>query len=325
LEQVDISLADSHKYVRISIYKKNSMPENITSNNTQNVEKYRDLEGITLNKLSFGLWWVKNRSGLRKTLITFLIIICSVSWGYTLINWGYYYAVGYQLDEQMTAQLVQTSTVHQSYLLSKAAKPAIVQQVGVIENDGMYDLYAILKNINTKHIGQLSYCFMSGTEELSCGKDFILPGEQKYFLALAKDLERRPSSINFRINRQQWSKLNPHDYPNWSRYRSAHLDFPIGETDFIPAVDSERSEKLKLNLLKFSITNNTPYNYYEAPLNIVIFRRGKIVGVSRYVIKYFDSNMTEDIEITWPGAIMTVDEVEIIPDINIIDESVYSS
>jgi thymidylate kinase len=50
---------------------------------------------------------------------------------------------------------------------------------------------------------------------------------------------------------------------------------------------------------------------------------GKIVYLDRYLADNLTSQENRNIQITWPGAIGDITSVSILPDVNILDQSVY--
>ncbi|MBD3247975.1 hypothetical protein GF382_01635 [Candidatus Falkowbacteria bacterium] len=292
--------------------------------NKVDINKYQDLEGVSMNKLSFGLWWVRNKSKLKLSLIIILITASVVSWGYTIFQWSYYFAVLRSQDEEMVRIMAETTTVPVVYLKARSAKNVSISSVYMLEGGGKHDLYTLVQNPNERHLGRLPYCFIKGAENIDCSETFVLPGQTKYILSLAHEFSSRPKNVKLNINNITWTRIDPHEIPNWQAFQEDHLDFLIEDVSFTPASQNELTEKVNLNLLNFSITNNTPYSYYEMPLNIVLKRGNRVVAVNKYVIKDFGSNKKEDISLNWPGHIGSITEAEINADINILRQDIYS-
>lgn len=282
-----------------------------------------DVSGVSMKNLETGLWWVRNRGNLKKSLIVILIIICVGTVGYSLFNFGYYLIKGMWDDKKMVTDMVNTTTVSPDFLAQRAAQNLSLSPVGMIEGDGVYDIYISIRNPNPKHWGTFSYCFMSGEKELQCGNDFILPGEKKFVMALGTKSAVRPSNVKFSLNKIDWKKLNPHIIPDWEKYKNEHLQIELKDVSFKPAGLSDLSEKIGLNTLSFSITNSSAYGFWDAPLSIVLYRSNRIVGISRYSLKELSSYDAKTVQITWPGDLSGVNDIDIVPDINIMDIGNY--
>lgn len=282
-----------------------------------------EIEGVSMSKLKTGLWIAKYRHRLWQIFILLLVAVSVISWGYTIYGFGSYLLVGMNQDSQMMKDFVKNGVIGHEYLVKMEAKDLIVSETRILSNNGKYDLYALIKNPNLKYFGSFSYCFTVIGEEKSCGTDFILPGEQKYVLALAKDFTNRPSTAIFSITNHSWQRINNHNIPDWKKYRADRLNISVKNAVLTPADTNEISEKINLNTLSFTALNNSAFSYWEAPFTIILSGGGKIINVNRYVINDFISYDTREIKITWPGAISPVSSLSITPDINILDNGVY--
>jgi len=83
------------------------------------------------------------------------------------------------------------------------------------------------------------------------------------------------------------------------------------------------SDKMSLDALEYSIKNNTPYSYWEVPLNIVLFSNSRIVGVYKHSLDKFMSGSERSVRLVWEGNILKADEIKITPRLNILDSDIY--
>lgn len=282
-----------------------------------------DVSGVSMKNLETGLWWVKNRGNLKKCLIIFLLLICISTVGYSIFNFGYYFIKGMWDDKKMVADMVKTTTVTPDFLAQRSAQDMSLSSVGIIEGVGVYDIYVSVRNPNPKHWSAFSYCFMAGEKELECGDDFILPNDKKNIMALGLKSTVRPSNVKFVFTKINWMKINPHIIPNWEKYKRERLQIDIKDVSFKPANLSDLSEKIGINSLTFTAANTSAYGFWDAPLSIILSRSNRIVGVSRYSLKEFASYDNKTVQITWPGDLSGVNDIDILPDINIMNESNY--
>jgi hypothetical protein len=294
------------------------------SGNNSNLSRYEtDVSGVSMKNLEAGLWWVKNRGKLKKGVIAVLLAICVISVGYALFGFGHYFLKGMWDDRKLVSDLVNTTTVSPDFLEQRAAKDLSLSAISVLENGSTYDLYLSVQNPNPRHWGSFSYCFKTGEIELECGTDFLLPNEKKIISALGLKISSRPTNARFIINQIGWKKLSAHDIPDWSSYKNERLQIEIKNVSFKPAAASDLSEKISLNSLSFSASNRSAYGFWEAPLTIILYRSNRIVGISKYTLKELASYDTREINITWPGDLSGVNDIDIIPDINIMNEGNY--
>jgi hypothetical protein len=298
----------------------------ISNNNSKkvNLKRYEtDVEGVSMKKLEAGLWLIKNRGVFYKIFVGILAAAIIFGWGYSLYSWGNYLFAGMMNDARMMTDLVNSQIMDQASLVQRKAKDLTYSTIGSLITDGKYDLYASVRNLNDKHWGTFSYCFTTNTGEQACGKDFILPGETKYVASFAKVFKTAPVNVSFSISGIIWNRIDNHIIPDWNQYRKQRLNVSILNPVFAPGESSLAAEKITINNLSFTATNNSPFGYYEAPFFIVLSNGNQIVGVNKYVIQNFASFATKDVQIAWPGSIGSVSNITVMPEINIMDPSVY--
>ena len=188
-----------------------------------------------------------------------------------------------------------------------------------------YDIFSKISNPNSRYLCNIKYCFIFGNEnnEIECSESFIFPNETKYLLSLAKTFEQSPENLRFIIKDISWHRINLHKYPDWQNFYNEHLDIIIGNAKFKPTELSGLSEKIDLNSLEFTVYNNTAYNYWDVTFNIFLYSGNRIVGVNKYILQEFMSKEKRNIQISWSGRFSRVSDIEIIPEINVMDEDVY--
>jgi hypothetical protein len=294
------------------------------NNNNANLNRYEtDVTGVSMKTLEAGLWWAKNRRVLRITLITFLILVSIVTWGYSLYGLGSYLLVGMNADNQTIKNFMQSNLIGQNYLDQGLSKNLTLSSVGYLANDSKYDLYLQATNPNARWWTTFDYCFSRPNGEKSCGSDFILPGENKYILSLGQTFSADPGDINFSYNNVSWNKINNHVIADRTNYRAEHLNVAVKNQLFTPAESNAASEKISLNSLTFTLINNSAYSYWEMPMSIILTNGRRIVYINHYTISDFISYESRDVKITWPGTVSGVTNINITPDVNILDQGVY--
>jgi len=111
--------------------------------------------------------------------------------------------------------------------------------------------------------------------------------------------------------------------PDWNQYAASRLNFSIANINFSSASESGLSAKVPLNTLEFTITDLSPYSFYEVPVNILFYNGDNLVGVNNYLFKNFKAGETKRAELTWSGNLEGVKGVVIVPELNIIDSNIY--
>jgi hypothetical protein len=285
-----------------------------------NLERYHDPEGLTVDKMQFGLWLVENRLLLKKILLVILVGLCSIFWIYTMTGLFYYYVWGMNIDNKLANDLVLTRVNY----IRPAKVDLQIDPVQVFHDDNnRYDLAVKVTNPNKKYWAKISYNFTISDQDTDVQNNFILVNDTKYMLLLGKDLANAPNNVQFNLKTVNWQMLSPHNIPDWEKYRSDHMNINISDIKFTPAGSTILAEKLNLNDLQFTAANNSAYNYWAANFIITLFNGNQLVGVNEYMQDNFFANQTKKIDVTWAGIIGNVDNAVITPDVNIMDTSIY--
>lgn len=286
----------------------------------ERVQQFRDTEGLTTRQLNVGLWYIKNRKTFFIILVIVLGLTAFATVGYSLYQFSSYIFVGVDQDRQTYLDLTSSTSL-------------ITNKINVGNNvsysdarllpgkDNTYDLVAAITNSNPMVLVKLRYAFDVGGQTVGETEDFVLPGDTKYFMALNQDVPNASTSLI--IQNTSFIRLDRHKISDWDKYRSERLNFVITDAHFKTSTESGLSEKINLGQLDFKITNNTAFGYKTVPLAILLKSQGNIVAVNRYIINNFKSGEQKTVQMSWPGRLPNVTQVEILPDINITDDSVF--
>lgn len=306
-----------------SANEKNSSPEH--AQEKIDIYKYKDVEGgITTKQLDFSLWFLSSKKFFKKLFIFFLVVISAVSWSYSIYHIAYYLAKGMNDDRVLLSELAKNNLIGHDYILSISPQNISASSVLVFPlGDNRYDFLIELKNPNYNYWVDFDYCFFSDTQNIVCGEAFLMPGEKKHIIELAKEINSGSKNIRFTVDNISWQRTDLHKYPDWQNFVNYHLDIPMENIDFKSIAQSGLSDKVGYNSLYFTAFNKTPYNYWSVDFNILLKRSGKVVSVNKYNLQEFISGETREIEISWPGKLNNISDIEITPIINILDQNNY--
>lgn len=305
---------------------KKSIPDK-TAVRPINLEKYEDPEGLTLKKLNFGLWYVKHLPLFKKLGRLTLIIISVITWGLFFYTFGYYVLIGMRQDDNLLAQLANDNNghaIHQVVLKNRPAELQI-QPPTIFHNpvNSTYDFVSLVNNPNSRHWAHFVFFIYDNDKPIASSTGFILPQEQKYIMILGQKLSAKPALPKIVFTQIDWQRVNNKKIPNWAEFARLHLDFEIIDPVFIPPRRSTMSEKLPIGEISFTIRNNTPYNYQSVGLNILLWRRGQLVGANHHILDNVYSGHSYEIMMAWPGNVGNVDKVEVNPEIDITRDDIY--
>ncbi|PJA09536.1 hypothetical protein COX68_02630 [Candidatus Falkowbacteria bacterium CG_4_10_14_0_2_um_filter_41_15] len=291
-------------------------------NKNLDLNRYQDSGGITTKRLNLGLWIVSHRRQFILGVIGVLIGVSAIFYGYAIYNYVDYLFFGGKAERLAVEQMATVSPIDEQQRIKNAAQVLVGSVPQVFLNNDKYDFLAKVKNSNTNFFANFNYCFLDGATELACGSTFILPDETKYVTVFATALKYQPLNVELVVKDINWQRLDFHKYPDWKNFAISHLNFVIENAAFKTSDISGLSEKIGLDILEFDINNKTAYNYWEVPVNIILLSGGSPVAINHYVLPEFKSGDKKSVRISWPDSIPKPDQISVIPNLNIADESI---
>lgn len=283
-------------------------------------DQYKDLEGLSIKRLEFALWFTENKFKLYKLLAGILLFIGLVSWGYTLYSFGHYWIVGIDQDNLLANQIVRTSGIDHEYVVSVSAKNLLAGATQILgSTNGKYDLVAQIENANPRHWGLVTYHFVVNGTPTPKATTFILPSESKRLLQLGQEFTPAPSDAELVIDNVGWERISKKIIPDWPAFKANLLNFEITDKKFTPARTSGLSEKLSLSQLSFTAINHSPYNYLTVNFDAFIYVGPTLIGVNQFRVDNFQSDEKREIAANFLGQFSRADNIEIVPNVNILD------
>lgn len=285
--------------------------------------QFKDREGITVGRLNFGLWLIKHRRLFTVVFLVLLVILSVIFYSYAAYHYADYFFFSGKAERQAIDQLSQDSVLADLQSQKVVAKELQPGNVQVFNRSGRYDFLVKIVNPNTDFTASFNYCFLSGSETLGCASGFILPSESKYFPWLGQELKINPGVATLELRDLTWQRINAHQYPDWPAFAAERLRFAVASSTFKSAQESGLSEKIDLNTVQFSISNQSAYSYFAVPLTVVALSGIMPVGVNSYTVNNFLSGETRLVKMTWASSLPTVNKVEVYPSLNILSGDVY--
>jgi hypothetical protein len=287
----------------------------------ERLDRYSDTEGLSTRQLNIGLWYVRNKKKFFVILIILLILTAVGTIGYSLYQFSSYLIVGIPQDQQTYLDLTSATSLVTNKV--NVGNNISYSEVKMLPNqNNTMDLVAAVTNSSPSLSVRLKYYFVVDDKKIGEAEDFILPSDTKYLMSLNQAITSS-SLVNLVIEQTSFIRLDRHKVSDWNTYRSDRFNFLIENAKFTSGTDSGLSEKISLGQLDFKITNNSAFSYKTVPLAILLKSQGQIMAVNRYIINNFRSGEAKVIQLSWPGRVSSINEVEILPDINILDDTIY--
>lgn len=286
------------------------------------INEYRDTSGISTRRLDVGLWYLRHRKKFIVIFIAVLALTAASTIGYSLYKFSDYVFFGRFEDQKIYLELTSGS----SFVTSKtnAGNNLSYSEVRILPSSAnRHDVVAAVTNTNDRSVVNISYYFDINGEKIGAAQDFIFPGDTKYLMALGQSITAVNPRANLVIEDVSFGRIDRHAISDWAKYRADRLDFLIKDAVFKAGVESGLSEKVSLGELNFDITNQSAYGYKTVKLAILLKSRGEVAAATYYWLDNFRSGENRQIRLTWPGHLPVIDQVDIVPDINILDDNVY--
>lgn len=308
----------------------NQVPNN-QKPQTVDLNRYQNLDDVTMKRLETGLWFLKNKPLFVQVGIGALAAFGALTCLYALWGFGSYLMFGMQEDDRNILLMANTSGADHEYVKQMVARDLEVFSTSILESStargasSRFDFVTEVKNINPRHYGKISYAYLVNGVEYDAGEQFILPGGSKHLMLLGQEMSARPLSAQLILKKQEWKRPDGKivNINNWQQFQDERLDIKVSDVKFTPPRASGLSEKLNLAQLDFSVTNNTAYNYWRAYLDILLYNHGQLVGVNRYSVDKLKSGEVRPIQISWPGTLVNLTKADVFPEIDIMDQSNY--
>lgn len=268
------------------------------------------------------LWWVEHREKLGNLGIILLVIFdaCLV----LFVAWSLVDAFLISSGSEQRAVIESVSMNQEdlrAYTESNAALPMNVAPVSVFPSvNNKYDFYTQLENQNADWWAEFDYQFVFDGGATIVKKGFILPESKKSVAELAFVSTTGASNIQFQFQNVSWHRIDHHvisDYTKWSEDR---LGLEIKE----PTISQDVSVNSQgLFRTTFTVKNNTAFNFYNPTFYLLLKRGESVTGVNKTDLQMLAAGETQNVVVNWFGTIASASQVEVVPDLNLFDPSLY--
>ena len=269
------------------------------------------IHDLSEQQLKFGYWFLTHAEQLKKFLTGFVVFICVIVWG--LAGWGLFkYLRDLPQDKAITAGIVKTTVNYEDFRKRHQPLDLQISAVEIIyTGKNKYDFLAILYNPNQKRgIVELKYRFKAESFITPTATVTILPEQKVYLLSLANESPRRLDQATVEIVGLRWQSLT----------EKTDLVSPLVTIEDVSFISQPTGSGLKLF---FTAQNNLLKNLWEVNFQAVLTGAGRIVGVGELKVEGLLAGEKRAIEMNWFEPLPRVNDVEIIPVVNIYNPENY--
>lgn len=267
-------------------------------------------------QLGIAYWYVTNKTMLKNILTVFLIVVIVILVAYNLYLLIFNFVI-YQKDYQTA--LNDFITANSSYVaLRQLSLPQAIQigQIKAFADSQGYDLVVEIANPNQIWWATFDYQFQIGSALTDKRKGFVFPGERKNLIDLGVEQGNLASQLV--LTNLNWQKEI--DFVNLYREK---FQFDIANVQYIAARELGVGEEIPVSRVTFEVINDSAYNYKNISFLVFLMSGDNIVGVNKIVASTLSSGEAKSLAVTFFQRLPKVTSAEIIPEINILDESVF--
>ncbi len=278
-------------------------------------KNYKSIDGLSNRHLDFGLWIAENRQKIKQGFLIFLIVFVASTLSYSTYHLADYFIYGRSQDRAMLQELTRANVDSEFIRQVMAPENLLFSFTQAYFVQGTYDFLTKIKNPNPNHYASFYYCFEEVNRELACGESFILPGEDKYVMDLNHEISGGVGAINFVVKDISWRRITAHMISDWNKFKNERLQFVIDMENF--SIENNAYN------LDFTVNNNSSFNFKEVPLQIILLGASGEIGANKYRLRDVMSQQKINVSITWPVGISRASMFLVIPELDILDSSIY--
>lgn len=270
----------------------------------------------------FSVWWVGHKAMLRRILLGLLLSFDAILLVFVLWTFLDSFAISYGTEEREVAKLVAYGQEDlRSYTVANAASEITVNPVSIFSiGDQRQDFYTEISNPNDDWWAQFTYRFIHEGGSTSEEAGFLLPGQSKPVVALAVPTDTQVKGAVFELSNLKWHRINRHDISDYQTWQDDRLLMEITDAAFTRETGFAKEA---FGRTTFKVYNRTAFGYHD-PSFIVLLKRGtSVVGVNRATMKSIGPGERTEVSLNWFGTLPAVSSVEVVPDIDVFDPSVY--
>ena len=262
---------------------------------------------LTDKQLKLSYWYVTHKLSLRKAWKIALGVVVAIVWIYVI--WQLViFAMTYSSIQQNIRTMLFSPDPSLSAIEKIAPQPLSVSEMTVMAAGDKYDYLVQVGNSNNNWLAQFKYRF---TTPSSTDNDFrigfALPGDSKYLM----DLSKVSPSASLEMKDLTWLKTENFTFTNNKMMRFVFDNIDITKP-------SKSTDPTKVS---FTVKNDSAYSYWETDLQVMLMNGGSIVGINHIVLNSFKSGENRQVDIFWNNPVSGADSVNVIPNLNILDNS----
>lgn len=278
---------------------------------------------ITEKQLKWGYWWVTHKLQLKALLTIALGVVAFSLLGYAVYGFADWFFGSGVSERAAIGQMASQPTGYLEIQAQSRPTDVTIESARVlISGSDSYDLVSRVVNPNDDWRVMMTWHFevagrMVGDPRMTA----VLPNGANWLVQLGYKSADVPTGAQLVVDDFAWRRLDKHKVrPDWDSWAGERLDIRFEDVEYLtPAAD----DPLGVSRVTFNVANRTGYSYWRMGFVVSLMDQGNLVGINRVAVSQLRAGETRPVDATWFSALPRVTEVQVSPEINILDESVY--
>lgn len=265
-------------------------------------------------------WWVRHHHQLRLTILILTVLVEASLLSYSGYVWFDYLVLGRRRQAALERDLsdaVDMRPLHQALAPQPIAVPTTVVLPGS-GAAGAYDVLVKLKNPNPQWVATVTYAF-AGDEGLDPAQPVVVLNAEERFVigvGVARSVSAKPAVTVTNIG---WRRLREP-----ARFDDGKPRFVVSDVTFLPAAEAgRRDSRLPLSQVRFTVSNESVASFWSVGFTVVLLQGDRPVAARYTTLEQFQSGEQREVSLNLYTSIPTVTTVLVVPDVNILDPSVF--
>ncbi|MFH0951867.1 MAG: hypothetical protein V1838_01625 [Patescibacteria group bacterium] len=182
--------------------------------------------------------------------------------------------------------------------------------------DARFDLAARIDNLNDQWVALVHYTFKADDQSVTSGTSYISSASTAYLIGLNvspnEDLTLNQGTIEVEIDSIDWT-FTP-SQSNWME-----PSFLVSDTQITSNDDAGQSA----TVVTAKVMNNAVVGWSQVSVNVVLTIGDQIVGVNQFTVRDWLSLTEQTVTVQWRRSFSGSLQVNVLPVVNVFDQSQY--
>jgi hypothetical protein len=269
--------------------------------------------------LKFSYWYVTHKLQLKAMVVAVLTVLNMALFGYAGYRAFYLFYIDVPEQRLAEAQLTTQLIDYRFFQEQNRARPLqIVGSQAIPGQDGEYDFVARLFNPNEQlYAKRVVVEFVAGGQVVDQKVGFVLPGDQRLFMSFNNEAGFL-GDAQIRVAEVEWQRVG-----FFEDFAEIRRRFTISEIEFTPSTELRLGDEFPISNLSFKVRNDSGFNYWNVGFAIILESGSGFGGANYIALSQFRSGETRDVSVRWVEPLPPIQEVEILPDVDILNPDSY--